>query len=388
MKTINTYNINNKLSNEYLLLYLFFVIVTTFSKLTVYSQYLHPIYEVTIIISILLSLMFLFLFSDNDKYKSSINYLIIVFTLLVILIKIIFNIQIVTFPLLAIYLFIANLKYVNLTRFIKNDFRIRVFILVTILSLYILHLTPYQTLSYRSNLFRFSGGFSNYNGLAEFSLCLIFSYILLLNENIYKIKNIIILIIMFLIVFILTDSRGFATSSIIILVLLSLNKFRFVKRLTMHMSIFFLLICAIFAIYTPIHTFNNEILFNYFNKMFSNRLVLQHLTVQNYPIKFIGYPNMNIFDSLKVFNDYQTIYIDNNYLMLLLTCGIIGFCIFMIILIRACSISLRFDNYVLCVVLISLFSYMIVEISFFNINCYVPIIYSFMLNRNGRFYNC
>lgn len=344
-------------------------------------------YKIVFILSIFVNLIFLFILRNSNGYKSNFDYFIIFFTLL-FLILLLLGIRIITPSLLSIILFIANLKYINLSSFIRKDFKIKLFLLLVLFSLFLCNLTPERALgvNYRNGIMELNGGFDQHNVFAGFALFVIISYILLIgNKRIYSLKYILIILFIFLFFFFLTDSRGFLISGVILLILLLMGKWNTAKHLLERFSLFIILIISIISVWIPLNIYQGSSNFSYYNKLFSNRLELQHLAVLYYPIKLLGYNKVDVRGWLSFYNNYNEVPIDNTYLILLLFGGIFGFLIFEYIFLRACYIAMRYDNYLLCVIFISLALFSVVEDTSSLPVIYAPIICSYIIEYSYKY---
>lgn len=369
-------NFWQKISSIYLSIFLAYIVLVTYTKFTSYATQFHMIYMISVIIYITISLVFLLFIRDTDGDKSNYDLVFFIVFMLLILLRIIFKLQIMTFPLLAMFITIVNFKYINIFKIIKKSFYVELLTDISIIVLSLCHIFP-NVITYRYGLPRMTLGFTTCNGLATDVLCLVFSYLLLIEFNVHRrilFGYILLIVIICVVTFLLTNSRDFNRCSLVLIMYLLCSRLNLMRNFLKWISIIIALLSCIVAILIPIIIVPGTFFFNNLNILLSNRLVLQMAVVQSYPIKLLGrisIPLLNDNNGVGIF------FVDNNYLNILLYCGIVGLVVFEFIFIKSLILSVKSDNFILCGILVSLSLYLIMEVEYFNPDIFIPIIFSY-----------
>lgn len=252
-----------------------------------------------------------FLLTVNKKSYSK-NTLMMIFILLSISL-IIYVTHSVSF-LIELILIALNCIKKEFDETLKIDFKVKISILLIILTSYFLGKTNgIFEIIMRENITRYSLGFYHPNTLSMFMMLILFEYVYLNKKNL-NVKKIILIIILSLLSVKVTDSRTAFYCVLILITFIfiknvdkSLNKNNAIIFFLRH-SFSFLMLASLLV--SLLYIYNMDFAIN-LNELVNNRISIQSDFLKNYDITLFG----NVID--------YNMTLDNGFLKLLLNFGLI-----------------------------------------------------------------
>lgn len=289
-------------------------------------------------------------------------------TSLILLISLVIFLKYQSLIILEIVLVAINCINKDFSKIVKYDMIIKIFLLITIITFYIVGWTNgnYEVIM-RDNTIRNSLGFFHPNTLAMFFMVITFEY-LYLNKSKMSIFKFLVVLVLSVIATKITDSRTslYCTIGLIIAIIFNVkqrkkifNK-KFLNFIISNCFLIFLLLSFIISImYLNGITYANKL-----DILFNNRISYQAFFVKNYPITLFG--NNVIYD----------ITLDNGYLKLLLNFGLIPAIIYAFIYLFNFKKGIQRDS-VYMVILIFILIYSLCESSMLYVSYNVFFLYVF-----------
>lgn len=368
----------------YLISYGFVLIVMLFTQESQYNSLFianaNPTGDKLFKISLMLVIIFqigLRVTSRNLNRTFLVSLVIILF-----LVNKIYQLKILDTSIFLLALLIINSDFVNGEEFLKFDFAIKLISISIIVVMSFMHLFPYvnNVLMYRNGVLRSSLGFVQPNIAAGVILSCMLSYMLVKSK---KLLRSIFILMIFVLVGMLTDSRGFQVSGILIMIgyLINWEKSKISSKLIKFISIFLNLLAPLISFFY-VYNFNSTVSLWYkLDTLLSSRISLQSEVVRIYPIKWIG-QSVNLgTQSIWVNGWMRDAWVDNAYILVSLKYGLLGLffilCFFELATIRASRRKLLF----LSVVFIALGAHSLVEAQIFNLYMIAPLIYTFSQDK-------
>lgn len=210
----------------------------------------------------------------------------------------------------------------NFDKTIKKDLIIKILCLLFVVINYYLGLTNgvFESML-RDNVLRLSLGFYHPNTLSMFSMMIIFDFLYLERKKLNFKKNLIVIVFSLLISRI-SGSRTSLYCVIIILLLISFNKFFKCENIFIAFSHNLYVIFLILSLILTYMYINNSSIAFFINDVISNRIKYQAYFCSNYSINLFG--NMIDYD----------VTLDNGFIKILLNYGIIVTCTYIFLYIR------------------------------------------------------
>lgn len=254
-------------------------------------------------------------------------------------------------------------------KIIRCDFKIKIFLLVFMLSMYFLGYANSEFIIIRDGVERMSYGFYHPNTFALFIMMLFFEYIVISPKK-YKILNIIIGILLAIFIYKVTNSRTIVLAIIASFIPYSISKkgnnilnnkvFKFLSQ-----NIF--LILLLFTIISTILYGTGSTFFRELDTIMTGRLNSQYYYFSNYAV--------NIFGNNIIYN----FTLDNGYMKILLNYGI-ATCILLFYLYRKNIVTaIKKKDFIICGLFIIMQFYCLSEYYLFNI--YMNVFWLYFLDN-------
>lgn len=305
------------------LAYIFLLISVYASRIVFFNDFL----KVFKLISLLL---FFVTFLINSKMYSKKSLLIIVLLLILSLIVSYYSGNI-TMPILL--LIVISFKDKDKEKFIANDIKIKIILIIAVLFFYFIGLTD-NLAFYRNGIIRNSYGFPHPN-LLMITLVMLFVEFLYLHRSHFKYKYLFLCIPIVLINTLNIDSRTCIYFMLIIVILYIVNKNKIINKLflsppsRLFIRNLFLISFIITSVSYYLYITNSQIGF-YLNDLLSGRLYSIKLLLSNYKINLFGNDLLLISTEEAYNKGIKAIILDNCYFHLLLHYGIVTFFTFYI----------------------------------------------------------
>lgn len=287
---------------------------------------------------------------------------------LILLISLVIFIKYQSLIILEIVLVATNCINKDFSKIIKYDMLIKIFLLITIITFYMIGLTNgnYEVIM-RNNVIRRSLGFFHPNTLAMFFMVITFEY-LYLNKSKMNIFKFLLVLVLSIIFTKITDSRTalYCTVGLIITIIFNIKKRKKIFNnkllnfiITNSFIIFLLSSFIISVMYLNGFTYANKL-----DILLNNRISYQAFFVKNYHITLFG--NNVIYD----------ITLDNGYLKLLLNFGLIPAIIYAFIYLCNFKKGIQKDS-IYIAILILILIYSLCESSMLYVSYNVFFLYAF-----------
>lgn len=317
--------------------YILVIFAEMFNNISLVEKYSNFITSVGLLI------MCVYVFMKNKSY--SIKF-VLLFPILIFA-SILTFLKLDDFTILKFIMLLFALKNIDFSRFIKNDFKIRIIMFVTVFLCSCVGLCE-VTSFIRENITRYTLGFIHPNTTGFYLLLIGLEYIYI-NKDSNKINIFIVPIFICLIINFITDSRTSLLAMIITILGLFYVKFsnnklgenRFFKILTK--NLFLIITCFTVVL---IELFSKQNSFAIFvNDSFSFRLTYFSYFWTNYSIKLLG-------------NDLNTYFVlDSTYLQLLLRFGLIAYLFYYIMYVKRIEKAFKEKDYLLIIIMIAMLFY-------------------------------
>lgn len=340
-------------------------------------------YKGYIAIFILLQLS-IFLFGR----KSIVSLLIAIFILGFFGLSLLSPYKIIDNRLLIVILCCLNAQYGQSDTFIKNMFKISMISFIIILIFSILQLFPVSNVvswNRPDGTVRNTFGFMHPNTTGGVVLSLYFSYLLSKKNKVISYFELAVLIISFVIVSKLTDSRGFEVAGAILIFVLIMYKIginlkpSIIKWATLAISLL-IPIVSIYSVYNY-NPANSKWL--QLNNLLSGRIMFQQIAVKNlFPIKLWG-QSTNIMNNMGSYSYLNGFSIDNQYIYLLITSGIVGFTLFEIFYFITIVRVMRSNDVLLCTIFLCLSVLSIIEAEIITVYFVLPYVCAYFKNYSS-----
>ena len=232
--------------------------------------------------------------------------------------------------ILLLYLLILIYPGEDFEKFIKKDIIIRVVLCTIVIILYNMDLTNNYFMYRPDGRIRSSMGFAHPNnfGMYMFTICADYVY---LNYQKFKIKNYLVILIMALLIYFVSNSRTSVIGLLLLLVLIFLSQKlkikylynNFFKFIIINLPIIFI---ALTLIFVNLYNNHNEFVIKV-NEILSNRIFYASSFLNEYDINLLGNKiNYISTQEAKLISERASV-LDNSYLSLVLNYGILTFII-------------------------------------------------------------
>ena len=261
--------------------------------------------------------------------------------------------------LFYIILLVIGAKGVDIKEVLMKDIKIRLFLIIFIvISSLIGVIDNYETIRYSNeNITRYALGFTHSNGLGQ----AILSYIAIryyIKGSFNKISNIIVALISLILIDFITDSR---TSVICIFILfiiqvlestIKIHERAFIKRLIANLSILMVPILTIFSIIVTINfSVDNSIIYTV-DKLMSHRFMQAYNIINIYGFSLIGQKIQFISSRQAQILGMKSMILDNAYLQLAVSMGVIILIIICILFISLSIDAIKKNDYKLLILIV------------------------------------
>lgn len=363
----------------YLFSYLFLLSFSIFKMSNLLNGIFYPLFNVVIFIIICINIILAFM--DNFKKGICLFSIICLFLILISL-----KFKIVSLHEIVILLMCCNANLLNKAKFVRYNFLCILIPVVIVIAMNVLGFIP----SVQSYMFQIAGeykgltlGFSHPNVTGEIIVGLIISLLICLdylrhlnrNYKYYKCFYIFMMIVtLFVSIFMfkLTHCRELINFGIITFILLIFIDIPIFKKIFYILVIPLIIIIPSILLYWDYNYDSANSFYVNIDPLSSGRINMQHLVLITYPVKLIQMigkgPNVTNLNN-------GTVYIDNSFVALLESCGIISVIIAGIILIKVMYNSIHIDSYILCSVLFALIFCNCIESSLFLFYLDGPLLY-------------
>lgn len=377
--SISVYNKHNDkfLSKIYLFSYLI-LLVLSIIRASNLSNIFSNIFNGIAFVVLFLNILIIFLTKPNKcLFPLSLTILFIIL--------LIYGIKIASLQEILVFLICYNSNLFNEKKFVKYNLLLTILPIIFIIILNIFGIIPnvQSNVTYIVGEFKGNGlGFAHPNTAGEVMMGVISSLFIYLDyfiDNYHKNNNKLYIFIMLISLFIsiyfykVTNCRELLYFEILIFILLILIKIKVIR------NIFYILLIPI-SIMIPSLFIYWDYHFKTFNKFYyiidsflSGRIDMQHTVMIDYPIKFIQFVK-NIPNLTEINNG--TVFIDNSFVALLESSGLISILIAGFILLRVMLESIHIRSYILCTLIFTLIICSCIESSLFSIYLDGPFIFA------------
>lgn len=333
--------------------------------------------SLTYIITLLGLLFLLMIKVIIDKMSIENMFAIFILSVIFIIRVIVGNDYTHTYMLVPFLIGSQLLKSSNHT-FLKYSFWAKVSLLVIVFSLGRIGILPSTQVIKSNGSVILSMGFVHTNSIGILGISILLDYILLNCRLYISSKNIILLFLFTIIIYQISLSRNFLLLSLGILIGLLSNKLLkndYLKKATLQIatSIIFILGTFIWMYYNP-----NNFIWSGINKVLSNRPMLSKYYFNFYGIKWLPQNFERL--SLDRFWDKIEYYLDNSFVQILLSQGLIIF-ILLFCFVLFVQQTKRFD-FVTSLLIIFVYICLVIEAIPFNIFLLSPLFYQYFDTRS------
>lgn len=373
-------------------IYVIYLFVNTICKYTMFNPLNYPsnspLYEklnllITNIVIISTVLIFFLEKKTLQEYIRYVFFLVLIFSMYFLIRQ--------PKELLVVALIILASQNIDFDQFMKVDFISRIILFCFIILLHFSNILPPDELNIRNGMMRFSFGFQHANIFAAFCMSIIFSFSYNFRHKITK-KNIIMFLILlsFTIYFInyLTSSRGTELSLVIfglMLILYYALPRLYTNKLFRYLMILIPSLLLLVTIYLVTHYNGANEKYFLLNKLLTGRLEQISDVYNLYGFKYFGQLLTTIGnpDIAKLFGQ-KVYWIDNMYALVLLKQGIIFTALYTIFLTYSFFKVLKFDNFMLLIISVSLLFSGLVEAQLLNFYLIFPMLILGKLNKEKQ----
>lgn len=317
------------------------------------------------------------LFVWNLKYQNYIRVSVFILISMIYGSSLYFKTPMLNVNSYLMFLFILNAKFVDYDYFANVSLIVIGFTFVIVLFMFFIGIFPPENnavLVSQTGTLRYSLGFMHPNTLGIFAFSFCSFLVLSADKSNFKLRYLLALII-FIIISYISASRGLEVSGIILIILLIIGKINFLKNCILKLSYLVPLMCAFLALYIPINYDSGNALYYSLNNNLSGRLYLQNFILKLYNFKIFGQQTPLIGSS-------TGLWLDNAYLKIIVSNGILIAFIFIVLFMYACIRSVKLNKYVLCCVIIALICGEMVESQLDNAFVYAIFVLAFTYNKN------
>lgn len=369
------------LSNLYLYSYLCLIILNIFdmSNLSIYFPF-HSAFNLVAFAVVFINL-FIIVINRNKKCLLPI-FLVIAFIFLLIL-----GIKFSTLHEILIFVMCYNADLLNEKKFIKYG---SLFTLIPVIIVIILNLIgkiPNIQTSYANITGEYKGnslGFTHPNVTGEIIigiLLLLFIYLDYLSSTHNEYYDFFYPFIIFLSLVVavffykVTNCREILYFDIIVVVLLLFIQIVFIKRCLYALFIPLGILIPLLFIYWDYHYNSFNSFYYNINSLFSARINMQHLILNSFPVRWIQFTN-NLPNISNINNG--VVFIDNSYVALLESGGIISVIFAGIILLKSMLVGIYMQSYILCSLIFALIMCSCIDSSLFIVYLDSPLLYVYL----------
>lgn len=343
----NKSNILKKVKDSYLYIFIIYFITMLIDTTTVVIDY--PIcstvskivrYGTYFCFLIRLFLVFPDMMKNIKKIKLNKAKVFLLIMIMLLLLSIVGNVVCTGEKRLILLLLVLLSSYnIHYDSIIKRTMQMQIILMTIIVSLSILGVTQNYIVA-RAEKSRYCLGFVYTTNLSQL---IMFSILLVLYIKKFRIDNIQILYFQLinLFTYFITDSRAefiFLEFIIITCLLYNIGVINKIKRIKKYISGFFSYSFWIYPIFSFIIVYMYPLggVFFRINKILSNRLAQTYSVLKEYGLKLFGssieFVGLGIVDKLKYGSNIVSNYVDNEYIQLLLTHGILFIVSFILVL--------------------------------------------------------
>lgn len=261
------------------------------------------------------------------------------------------------FLILELILIIVASLNIDFEDIICGNLKINLFLFVTLVLLYFIGATNGMIIHRETGLLRYSFGFYHPNLFSMYLVIMYFQYIYINRQNI-NLGKILIGVLITIIISVFADSKTACFILILFLSFILLKNISF-KIVSNRLIYFlskngFLILTIICIIITMLFISNNSMAYK-LNELFSSRIYIQSLYLQEYSINLLG-NDINYFNSL-----------DNAYIKIILNFGLVGCFLYNYLYSKIIKMSYEKKDYIIYFIYVIFIIYGMMENLMFDI---------------------